>query len=79
MDSKNVRREVNLLSDYHERSIDDSLKRIAKSLETIVRIMKIDRAKESGLPLISRKLVDEEKEGEQRILSIVRNNEETEE
>lgn len=65
------------MSDYHEKRIDDSLQRIAKSLETIARNVKLDMARKTGQPLISKDPVDDnDKDGEQRILSIVRSDKE---
>ena len=65
------------MSDYHEKRIDDSLQRIAKSLETIARNVKLDVARKTEQPLISKEPVnDNDKDGEQRILSIVRSDKE---
>ena len=65
------------MGDYHEKRIDDSLQRIAKSLETIARNIKLDMARKTGQPLISKESVnDNDKDGEQRILSIVRSDKE---
>lgn len=62
------------MSDYHEKRIDDSLQRIAKSLETIARNVKLDMARKTGQPLISKEPVNDNEE--QRILSIVRSDKE---
>ena len=65
------------MNDYYEKRIDYSLQRIAKSLETIARNVKLDVAGKTGQPLISKEPVnDNDKDGEQRILSIVRSDKE---
>lgn len=53
------------MSDYYEKRIDDSLRRIAKSLETIARNVKLDMARKTGQPLIGKEPVnDNDEDGE---------------